>query len=46
MAIAFIWFEFLARMLGRDKPRTHETIEKNRQGRVKKTFENDKCRGR
>lgn len=45
-AIAFIWFEFLERMLGRDKRKAHETIEKIRQERVKKTFENHKRRDR
>jgi len=46
MAIAFIWFEFLERMLGRDKRKAHEAIEKTRQERVKKTFENHKRPGR
>lgn len=36
--IAFIWFEFLERMLGRDKRKAHEQLEKARQERVKKTF--------
>ncbi|WP_211455328.1 TIGR04438 family Trp-rich protein [Collimonas antrihumi] len=46
MAIAFIWFEFIERMLGLDKRKAHEAIEKTRQERVKKTFENHKGRGR
>ncbi|AMO98789.1 hypothetical protein CAter10_0957 [Collimonas arenae] len=46
MAVAFIWFEFLERILGRDKRKAHEAIEKTRQERVKKTFENHKRPGR
>jgi len=38
MAIAFIWFEFVERMLGLDKRRAHEQMEKARQERVKKAF--------
>ena len=37
-AIAFIWFEFIERMLGLDKRKAHEQLEKARQERVKKTF--------
>jgi small Trp-rich protein len=37
-AIAFIWFEFIERMLGRDKRKSHESLEKARQDRVKKAF--------
>lgn len=36
--IAFIWFEFIERMLGLDKRKAHEQLEKARQERVKKTF--------
>ncbi len=39
MAIAFIWFEFIERLLGLDKKRAHEAMEKSRLDRVKKTFE-------
>jgi len=42
MAVAFIWFEFVERMLGLDKRRAHEHMEKTRQERIKKTFENQK----
>jgi small Trp-rich protein len=38
MAIGFIWFEFIERMLGLDKRKAHEQLEKARQERVKKTF--------
>ena len=37
--IAFIWFEFIERMLGLDKRKAHELQEKARQERVKKAFE-------
>lgn len=36
--LAFIWFEFVERMLGLDKRKAHEQLEKARQERVKKTF--------
>jgi small Trp-rich protein len=37
-AVAFIWFEFIERMLGLDKRKAHEQLEKARKDRVKKTF--------
>ncbi|MFC7298923.1 TIGR04438 family Trp-rich protein [Herminiimonas aquatilis] len=37
-AVAFLWFEFFERMLGRDKRQAHEQLEKARKERVKKTF--------
>ena len=37
--VAFIWFEFIERILGLDKRKAHEQLEKNRQERVKKQFE-------
>jgi small Trp-rich protein len=46
MAVAFIWFEFLERMLGLDKRRAHDEFEKNQQERVKKTFDKHKRPGR
>jgi len=36
--IAFIWFEFGERMLGLDKRKAHEQMDKAREERVKKTF--------
>ncbi len=39
MAIAFIWFEFVERMLGLDKRKAHETLEKARKERVSKAFD-------
>ncbi|MEM4989844.1 TIGR04438 family Trp-rich protein [Collimonas sp. H4R21] len=44
MAVAFIWFEFLERLLGLDKRKAHEEIEKTRKDRVKKTFDPHKRR--
>lgn len=35
---AFVWFEFIERMLGLDKRKAHEQLEKARKERVKKTF--------
>ena len=39
MLVAFIWFEFIERMLGLDKRKAHDESEKQRQERVKKAFE-------
>lgn len=36
--VAFIWFEFIERMLGLDKRKAHEQLEKARKERVNKTF--------
>lgn len=36
--VAFIWFEFIERMLGLDKRKAHEQLEQARKDRVKKTF--------
>jgi small Trp-rich protein len=38
VAAAFIWFEFIERMLGLDKRKAHEQMEKARQDRINKTF--------
>lgn len=38
MVAAFIWFEFIERMLGLDKRKAHEQLEKARKERVKKNF--------
>lgn len=37
--VAFIWFEFIEKMLGLDKRKAHEQLEEARQQRVKETFE-------
>lgn len=36
--VAFLWFEFFERMLGRDKRKAHEQLEEARKERIKKTF--------
>lgn len=36
--VAFIWFEFLERMLGLDKRRAFDEMDKMREERVKKMF--------
>lgn len=38
MVIAFIWFEFIERLLGLDKRKGHEQLEKARKERIKNTF--------
>jgi len=40
--VAFIWFEFLERIFGRDKRKAHEQLEKQRQERVRKAFDTKK----
>jgi small Trp-rich protein len=37
-AAAFIWFEFIERMLGLDKRKEHNALEKARKDRVDRTF--------
>jgi small Trp-rich protein len=39
MVAAFVWFEFIERMLGLDKKKAHESLQKARQERVKKSFD-------
>jgi small Trp-rich protein len=38
MVVAFIWFEFIERILGLDKRKSHNELEKARKDRVKKNF--------
>jgi small Trp-rich protein len=38
MLAAFIWFEFIERIVGLDKRTAHDKLEKARAERVKKTF--------
>jgi small Trp-rich protein len=38
MAAAFIWFEYIEKMLGLDKRKAHDQMEKAREERVKKAF--------
>lgn len=37
--VAFIWFEFIERILGLDKRKAHDKLDKAREERVKKQFE-------
>jgi small Trp-rich protein len=39
MAIAFIWFEFIERILGLDKKAAHDKLDKAREERIKKAFD-------
>ena len=38
MGYAFVWFEFIEKMLGLDKKKAHDVQDKNRQARVKQAF--------
>ena len=38
MVFAFVWFEFIEKMLGLDKKKAHDVQDKNRQDRVKQAF--------
>ena len=42
MAVAFIWFEYIERMLGLDKKKAHDVDAKRRADRVKQAFEKRK----
>jgi len=37
-AVAFIWFEYIEKMLGRDKRRAHDETEEARRKRVASSF--------
>ena len=39
VAFAFIWFEFIEKMLGLDKKKDHELQDKRRNERVKKSLD-------
>ena len=39
MAFAFIWFEYIEKMLGLDKKKEHKLDEQRRNERVKKSLE-------
>ena len=38
MVVAFVWFEYIEKMLGWDKKKAHDEDEKRRQTRVRKSF--------
>jgi small Trp-rich protein len=42
MAFAFIWFEFIEKMLGLDKRKEHNVDQQRRKDRVKRTFDKRK----
>jgi small Trp-rich protein len=42
MAFAFIWFEFIEKMLGLDKRKEHNVDEQRRKDRVKSAFDKRK----
>jgi small Trp-rich protein len=39
MVLAFIWFEFIEKMLGLDKKKQHDVHEKRRKERIKNSFD-------
>lgn len=42
MVVAFIWFEFIEKILGLDKKKAHDEDAKRREERKKKNFELNK----
>jgi len=38
MVLAYIWFEFIEKMLGLDKRKAHDDLDKARADRVNQTF--------
>ncbi|MES2150650.1 MAG: TIGR04438 family Trp-rich protein [Pseudomonadota bacterium] len=42
MAFAFVWFEFIEKMLGLDKKKEHNVDEARRKARIKDTFDKRK----
>ena len=42
MAVGFIWFEFIEKMLGLDKRKAHDLDGKRRKERVKQSFDKRK----
>jgi small Trp-rich protein len=39
MVVAFIWFEFIEKLLGLDKKKQHDVHEKRRKERIKNSFD-------
>ncbi|MGI4719808.1 MAG: TIGR04438 family Trp-rich protein [Janthinobacterium lividum] len=39
MVVAFVWFEFIEKMLGLDRKKEHDVDHKRRQARVKEAFD-------
>jgi small Trp-rich protein len=42
MVFAFVWFEFIEKMLGLDKKKQHQDEDKRRKERVKQSFDKRK----
>jgi small Trp-rich protein len=42
MIVAFIWFEFIEKMLGLDKKKAHNEDEQRRKARLNNTFDKKK----
>jgi small Trp-rich protein len=42
MVFAFVWFEFIEKMLGLDKKKAHNEDERRRKQRVKEAFDKSK----
>jgi len=42
MVVAFIWFEFIEKMLGLDKRKAHDLDQQRRKDRVKQSFDKRK----
>ena len=42
MVVAFIWFEFVEKMLGLDKKKAHNEDEQRRKARMQNTFDKNK----
>jgi small Trp-rich protein len=42
MVLAFVWFEFIEKMLGLDKRKAHDIDEKRRKARIKQSFDKRK----
>jgi small Trp-rich protein len=42
MVVAYVWFEFIEKMLGLDKKKAHDTDEKRRKARVAQSFNKKK----
>ncbi len=42
MGVAFVWFEFIEKMLGLDKKKAHNEDEERRKARLQNTFDKNK----
>lgn len=44
VAVAILWFEVIEKWLGLDKKKAHESLEKAREDRLKRTYEEGRKR--